>query len=233
MVTINLAYTAPINRPSQTPILTASQAWTALEQKVRHPSGFVPLIVHCEEVSSSPATADGSEPFTITRLVSFRGREDRPIKEVCKHYPPTRIDFVQEPGGSKIANYVSQGPSGEATDLFMTFAFEWRHPEVEGGSEEATRLEGEYKAVSFSVFGDWGGGLMLTWDRRPRRRSKGRLRRRGGWRARGRFRGWCVEGEGMGDGRLELYSRGKNKRLEWQSGILETNVGILVALSLS
>lgn len=151
MVTINLAYTAPINRPSQTPVLTASQVWTALEQKVRHPSGFVPLIVHCEEVSSTPATADGSEPFTITRLVSFRGREDKPIKEVCKHYPPTRIDFVQEPGGSKIANYVSQGPSGEETDLFMTFAFEWRHPEVEGGSDEAKRLEGEYKAVSLSV----------------------------------------------------------------------------------
>lgn len=162
MVTINLAYTAPINRPSQTPILTASQVWTALEQKVRHPSGFVPLIVHCEQVSSTPAAADGSEPFTITRLVSFRGREAHPIKEVCKHYPPTRIDFVQEPGGSKIANYVSQGPSGEATDLFMTFAFEWRHPEVEGGSDEAKRLEGEYKAVSFFCQGGLGGEWMLT-----------------------------------------------------------------------
>jgi len=150
MVTINLAYTAPINRPSQTPVLTAAQVWTALEQKVRHPSGFVPLIVHCEEVSSTPATADG-EPFTFTRLVSFRGREDHPIKEVCKHYPPTRIDFIQEPGGSKIANYISQGPSGEPTDLFMTFAFEWRHPGVEEGSEEAGRLEGEHKAVSISV----------------------------------------------------------------------------------
>lgn len=69
---------------------------------------------------------------------------------------------MQEPGGSKIANYVSQGPSGEATDLFMTFAFEWRHPEVEGGSDEAKRLEGEYKAVSFFCQGGLGGEWMLT-----------------------------------------------------------------------
>lgn len=48
-----------------------------------------------------------------------------------------------------------------------------------------------------------------------------------------RFRGVSGEEEGKGDGRLELYSRGKNKRIEGQDGALETNVGIPLGLSLS
>ncbi|KAK1832997.1 DUF1857-domain-containing protein [Podospora conica] len=146
MVTINLAYTAPINRPTQTPILTPSQVWAGLVDKVLHPAGFVPLIVDCTVVSTTPATA--SDPLTVTRLVTFRGREDAPVKEVCAHHPPVRVDFYQPETGSRIGNYISQGPSGEEGDLFMTFVFEWRHEGVEEGSEEARGLEEGYKVTA-------------------------------------------------------------------------------------
>ncbi|KAK0653109.1 hypothetical protein B0T16DRAFT_407440 [Cercophora newfieldiana] len=57
-----------------------------------------------------------------------------PIRNVCKLYAPSRVDFLRE-DGTKFSNYVTQGPSGEETDMFMTYVFEWRHAGVEEGSE--------------------------------------------------------------------------------------------------
>ncbi|KAK5651850.1 hypothetical protein OQA88_11619 [Cercophora sp. LCS_1] len=152
MVSFNLAYTAPINRPSQTP-LTPSQVWAGLKRKVRHAEEFVPLIIDCKVVSSSPATSE-AEVETITREVIFKSgagpknkADGEPVTEVVRHYPPVRVDFHQE-DGTKIANYISQGPSGEETDLYMTYVFEWRVPGVEAGSEEATKLEEKFKGTA-------------------------------------------------------------------------------------
>jgi hypothetical protein len=154
MVSLNLAYTAPINRPGQLPVLTQSQVWAGLQRKVRHAEEFVPLIVACEVVSeTTPAVnaVDSDQVPAITRLVTFRSgsgpkADGTSVEEVCKLYAPCRVDFHQE-DGSKIANYVSQGPSGEADDLFMTYVFEWRHPDVQAGSDKARELEMGHKKV--------------------------------------------------------------------------------------
>jgi hypothetical protein len=45
------------------------------------------------------------------------------------------VDFHQN-DGSVITNVISNGPSGDEKDLFMTYIFEWRRPEVEAGSEK-------------------------------------------------------------------------------------------------
>jgi hypothetical protein len=148
MVVINLGYTAPINRPGESPTLSISQVWQGLKRKVRHAEEFVPIIVYCE-VLDEKTTETGEE--VVTRTVKFATgsgpKEDVPVKEVCYHYAPCRVDFQQE-DGSRISNFVSSGPSGQPEDLFMTYVFEWRHPGVEEGSAEARELEGVHQKVS-------------------------------------------------------------------------------------
>jgi len=151
MVVFNLAYTAPINCPDQS-VLTRDQVWAGLQRKVRHAQEFVPLIVKCEVVQEEVAARD-EDVTVVTRQVIFApGKgpkaDGEPVTEVCKEYPPCRVDFHQE-NGTKIANYVSQGPSGQPDDLFMTYVFEWRHPAVQAGSEQAGKLEAQHKTVSF------------------------------------------------------------------------------------
>lgn len=50
-----------------------------------------------------------------------------------------QVDFWQ-PSGALITNTISDGPGLTEKDLNMTYTFEWRHPEVEEGSEEHRRL---------------------------------------------------------------------------------------------
>ncbi|KAK0649087.1 duf1857 domain-containing protein [Cercophora newfieldiana] len=150
MVVFNLAYTAPINRPGQT-VLTLNQVWAGLQRKVRHAQEFVPLIVSCKVVEEKAAKGD-EDVTVVTRNVIFRAgngpkADGEPVQEICKEYPPCRVDFHQE-NGTKIANYVSQGPSGEPSDLFMTYVFEWRHPGVEAGSEQAGKMEAQHKTTA-------------------------------------------------------------------------------------
>lgn len=138
MVTINIAYTAPVNPSGAEPQLTQAQVWAGLERKVRRAQDFVPIIVSCE-VLSEEQTAKG---FSVTREVRFKGAASS-VKEVCNHYAPSRVDFEQD-NGSFISNIVSKGPDGE---LLMTYAFEWRHPNVAEGSDEAEKLEAEHWKV--------------------------------------------------------------------------------------
>jgi hypothetical protein len=64
-------------------------------------------------------------------------------------YAPSRVDFLRE-DGTKFSNYVTQGPSGEETDLFMTYVFEWRHAGVQEGSEIAKKIQAMHRQVSWS-----------------------------------------------------------------------------------
>ncbi|KAK4113158.1 DUF1857-domain-containing protein [Canariomyces notabilis] len=150
MVLINLGYTAPINRPGESPVLTIDQVWAGLQRKVRYAQEFVPLIVGCEVLSEEKDPA-AEEVDVITRRVTFAEKagpmSGRIVTEVCKLYAPCRVDFVQE-DGSKITNCVTRGESGEPGDLYLTYIFEWRHPNVAEGSEEAQWLEGEHRKTA-------------------------------------------------------------------------------------
>merc|ERR1712054_565637 len=134
MVTINLAYTAPINPAGASPVLTESQVWTGLKRKVRRAHEFVPVIVACEVISEEGNTKETNEP----------------VREVCVHFPPSRVDFKQD-DGSTISNIVSRGPEGE---LLMTYAFEWKHDHIQEGSDEATATREKYfKMAKMAVEG--------------------------------------------------------------------------------
>ncbi|KAK3934145.1 DUF1857-domain-containing protein [Diplogelasinospora grovesii] len=148
MVVFNLGYTAPINRAGQEPTLTLAQVWAGLQRKVRHAQEFVPVIVECG-VLSEEKDPSKDDVVVVTRTVRFKpgAGPGGQVKEVCKHYAPCRVDFYQQ-DGTTISNFVASGPSGEPEDLHMTYMFEWRHPDVEAGSEEAKKMEEAHRKTA-------------------------------------------------------------------------------------
>lgn len=47
---------------------------------------------------------------------------------------------------SRVLNIVSEG--GTPGELYLTFTFEWEHPEIEAGSKEAIAKQEEYQATA-------------------------------------------------------------------------------------
>ncbi|KAH7308963.1 hypothetical protein B0I35DRAFT_441096 [Stachybotrys elegans] len=135
MSVINFAYTAPVNPSGASPVLDEAQVWAGLKRKVRRAYEFVPIITGCEVISE--------EGTTVVREATFQGRPS-PVREVCEHYEPSRIDFRQ-PDGAVISNIVSRG-SDDA--LHMTYVFEVRRPDLGEGSEEATDFKREFSKMA-------------------------------------------------------------------------------------
>jgi hypothetical protein len=57
------------------------------------------------------------------------------------------VDFEQT-DGTTISNIISDGPSGEPEDLFLSYSFEWKHPNVEAGSAQAEELQAKHKKTA-------------------------------------------------------------------------------------
>lgn len=58
-----------------------------------------------------------------------------------------QIDFHQ-PNGSVISNIVSDGPSGEVEDMYMTYTFSWLHPELKDGDPKIQEVTQRSKAMA-------------------------------------------------------------------------------------
>lgn len=58
-----------------------------------------------------------------------------------------QVDF-QQSDGTTISNIISDGPSGEPNDLFLSYSFEWKHPNVEAGSAEAEQFQAKHKKTA-------------------------------------------------------------------------------------
>jgi hypothetical protein len=142
MVSFYIAYTAPINPTSASPILTRAQVWAGLQRKIRHAEEFVPAIIGCAVLSEK-----GDEVIREVELKPGVGPAGK-VREVCRSFEPSWVDFEQA-DGSTIKNVVSDGPGGE---LFMTYIFEWRHAELEAGSEEAKDVEEKRRKVGLTEF---------------------------------------------------------------------------------
>ncbi|KAG8672206.1 hypothetical protein FPOAC2_05574 [Fusarium poae] len=144
MVVINIAYSAPVNPTSASPVLTEAQVWKGLQRKVRKAHEFVAPILDCEVINEEE-TETGTK---VTRQVTFdkdaRGDADAVVKEIVYEFAPTRVDFHQ-PDGSKIFNIVSVDEHG---NLLMTYAFEWRHPELEAESEKIKEQRQKYSTMA-------------------------------------------------------------------------------------
>lgn len=85
MVNLTTAYTAPINPPNVTPVLSRATVFAGLRKKVRRAQDFVPVIVSCEVVK-----VQGN---VVTREIIFKDGEGPPgtVKEVCVEFDPTKV----------------------------------------------------------------------------------------------------------------------------------------------
>ncbi|KAF4464296.1 duf1857 domain-containing protein [Fusarium albosuccineum] len=151
MVNFNLAYTAPINPAGAEPVLTRDQVWKGLKRKVRHAQEFVSVIVDCKVITEEVAETGDKVTREVTFVPNLGIRDSNaPAKETVYEFAPSRVDFHQE-DGSTVSNIVSSGPDGE---LLMTYAFEWRHPSIAEGSDEAKALEAKnWKLAPVAVEG--------------------------------------------------------------------------------
>ena len=139
----HVAYTAPINPPTAEPKLSESQIWALLRRKIRRAEDFVGgAILNTEVISESKDTQ--GRPVT-TRMVTFR-QGNRRVEEVVTTFYPVKVEF-QQPEGSHIANIVSRGPDDE---LFLTYTFEWVHPDLDDGALAEKRVV-EEKMAKHSV----------------------------------------------------------------------------------
>ncbi|KXG53810.1 Protein of unknown function DUF1857 [Penicillium griseofulvum] len=144
--TNNVAFTAPINPPGATPVITHEQVWTGLLLKIRSAETFVPGAIQSTKVISDSVDPSTGNAVTV-REVLFRETQ-KIAEETVTAFKPTRVDFEQ-PNGSKISNVISQGAGGE---LYMTYIFEWRHPGV-SEAELAALFEKEKKMSQMAVEG--------------------------------------------------------------------------------
>ncbi|KAH6893119.1 hypothetical protein B0T10DRAFT_481564 [Thelonectria olida] len=149
MVVINIAYTAPINPPGIPSVLSQDQVWAGLKLKAIRPQEFVPAIIACKVLHQEPFDSGDK----IERLVTFASdaklKEDAdPVKEICYQYNSNLVVYHQG-DGSTIYNMISTGQDG---GLHLTYSFEWRHPEIPEGSEEAKMLgENHWRVARIAV----------------------------------------------------------------------------------
>lgn len=109
MLSINCAYTAPINPSGAQPVLSRAQVWKGLQRKIRRAQDFVPIIRACEVLEE--------REDEVVRMAYFhrRQQEDKGgeegegkgketgqttggggggVREVCRSYPMTKVGFL-------------------------------------------------------------------------------------------------------------------------------------------
>ncbi|KAF3386938.1 hypothetical protein F1880_000051 [Penicillium rolfsii] len=145
--THNLAFTAPINPPGTSTRLTIPQIWAGLLLKCRSAQTFVPAAIQSTDVLSDTVDPVTGNPVVVREVV-FRESQKR-VKEVVTAFEPCRVEFDQ-PDGSRVSNVVSEGADGE---LYLTYIFEWRHPDLDGGEESVELLKKEKGMSRMAVEG--------------------------------------------------------------------------------
>ncbi|KAL6250497.1 hypothetical protein RBB50_002799 [Rhinocladiella similis] len=120
-----VAFSAPINPPGASPVLTYSQIWQGLLKKIRAAQDFVGAAIISTDVISESTNEHGL-PVTVREVVFREG--NRRVEERCIAFEPMKVEFHQ-PNGSKVQNVISQDAGG---NLYMTYTFEWLHYELEG-----------------------------------------------------------------------------------------------------
>lgn len=88
MVNLTAAYTAPVNPPNITPVLSRATVFAGLRKKVRRAQDFVPVIISCDVVSV--------EDNVVTRDIVFKEGEGPPgtVREVCVEFDPTKVRIL-------------------------------------------------------------------------------------------------------------------------------------------
>lgn len=94
MVTINVAYSQPVNPQGAEPVLTKEQIWKAMEMKVRRAHDFVPVFEDCKVLEEKDNVI-----VRETKLKPMEGRPGKTQKETCKLYKPVKVSKHWLSGG--------------------------------------------------------------------------------------------------------------------------------------
>ncbi len=69
---------------------------------------------------------------------------------MCTEYAPLRVDFDMD-NGTSVKNVVAVGPSGRPDDLYMTYVFAWKRPDLDEGTAAYREAEKFYDEVGGAV----------------------------------------------------------------------------------
>jgi len=121
-----------------------------MELKVRKPQLFLKPIASCDVLEDTEES--------VLREAHFApgfGPPGGKATERITHFKPLSNStgagletFTMQGSKGRVLNIISQGPSGRDDDLWMTFTFEWDHPEIEVGSQEEIAKQKEYQKNS-------------------------------------------------------------------------------------
>ncbi|KIW17762.1 hypothetical protein PV08_04957 [Exophiala spinifera] len=140
-----VAFSAPINPPGASPVLTYAQIWQGLLKKIRAAQDFVGAAIVSTDVISE-STSEHGLPVTVREVVFREG--GRRVQERCVAFEPMKVEFHQ-PDGSKVQNVISQDAGG---NLYMTYTFEWLHYDLEGDDAAlGAAREKEWKMAQLAV----------------------------------------------------------------------------------
>ena len=140
MPTNNIAFTAPVNPPGTGLRLHSDQIWTGLRLKIRSAETFVPNAISSTTVISESIDPTTGNEVTVREVVFVES--ERKAQETVTAFAPSRVVYKQQ-DGSTISNVISEDMHGE---LYMTYTFEWRHPDVT--DEELPALLNKEKKMS-------------------------------------------------------------------------------------
>ncbi|PKS05974.1 hypothetical protein jhhlp_007807 [Lomentospora prolificans] len=126
-----IAYTAPINPPGATPVLTRTHIWPLLQRKIARAQDFVGGALVATDVLAR-STTDQGNPVTTREVTFAADKGGHKMREDCVEYYPMKVEFLQPNGGGRVQNIIGDGADGQ---LYMTYTFEWMHPELEGDEE--------------------------------------------------------------------------------------------------
>ncbi|PIG84462.1 hypothetical protein AARAC_002308 [Aspergillus arachidicola] len=148
MLTLNIAYTEPVNNSSDPsiPVLTQEQVWNGLKLKARHPQDFIPSL---DDSRILEERDDGS--YIVREAHVAASLHESPMagkwsREECQLHAPVRTYFTL-PGGSVVENIVS---IGHDQNLYLTFTYEWKLADIEPGTSEAKKAKDEHMRIAIS-----------------------------------------------------------------------------------
>ncbi|KAI9880250.1 MAG: hypothetical protein M1830_004595 [Pleopsidium flavum] len=143
MFIVYASSTQPINpSPKAQRVLTVPEIWKGLLLKCRKPQLFVTEMSDCEVLEENEKG--------LKRVVTFKEGMGSPAgktPEDIVYFEPMKAEFHMPATGTKIANIVSPGASGDPADLYLTFTFEWPQPDVKPGTKEAEDKSKQMQAL--------------------------------------------------------------------------------------
>lgn len=113
-----LAYTAPINPPNASPVVTKDQVWAALHRKTRYAQEFVPNAIKATEVVSETKDEHGRD--VVTRDVIFV-EGDRKAREVCTYFPQMKVEVSTQRDHGGLTVYAFSLIFESKTDFIYSF----------------------------------------------------------------------------------------------------------------